>query len=302
MTGSGPRQPPVGRERPEVTSAANGAPLDGALRPGSRDRPWHALAAGAVPIALMSDAAAGLSAREARTRLARFGPNALPEAGRRSIAVVFLGQFRSPLIHLLFAAAGIALLLGHRSDAAVIFAVVVINAVIGSIQEGRAERSLESLRRLTSPRARGGGDGPEAVVEGREIVPGDVVLLEAADAVVADARLLESALLQVAEAALTGESMPVPKDPAPLAADTPLADRRNMGPGRRGRADAARSASRRSPAGWAPTSGWPAGWWSATCCRCWSSTGRRSAASSTPCPSASTWCWRRAPPAAWCCG
>jgi magnesium-transporting ATPase (P-type) len=193
----------------------------------SSGRAWHALATDAVVSALSSDAASGLAIDEARARLARFGPNALPEARRRSLAALFLGQFKSPLIYLLLAAAGIALLLGHHSDAAVIFAVVLINAVIGSIQEGRAERSLQALRRLMSPQARVVRGGQMTMVEGREVVPGDILLLEAGDAVVADARLVESAALQVAEAALTGESMPVGKGIAPLAADTPLADRSN---------------------------------------------------------------------------
>jgi len=137
-------------------------------------------------------------------------------------------QFKSPLIYLLFLAAGIALTLGHRSDAVVILIVVLFNAVIGALQEGRAERSIDALRKLASHKARVVRGGQDVIVEAREVVPGDVLVLDAGDAIAADARLLHGAALQIAEAALTGESVPVAKDLLPLAPDTPLADRRNM--------------------------------------------------------------------------
>jgi Ca2+-transporting ATPase len=191
-------------------------------------RQWHVLHAQEAAAALDSDPARGLSTDEARRRLDHFGPNALPEASRRSALAVFLGQFKSPLIYLLFFAAAVALALGHRNDALVIFTVVALNAVIGAFQEGRAERSLDALRKLASRRARLVREGEERVVEAREVVPGDVLVLEAGDAVPADARLVAGAALQIAEAALTGESMPVAKDLLPLAPDTPVADRRNM--------------------------------------------------------------------------
>lgn len=175
-----------------------------------------------------SDATSGLSPEEAWRRLTRFGPNALREPKRRTLLSVFLHQFKSPLIYLLFAAAGIALALEHVKDAAVIFAVLLLNAVIGAFQEGRAERSLEALRKLATHKARVVRGGHELIIDAREAVPGDVVLLEAGDAVAADARLLDGAALQIAEAALTGESVPVSKSHLPLAPDTPLADRRNM--------------------------------------------------------------------------
>ncbi|MBE7453817.1 MAG: HAD-IC family P-type ATPase [Kofleriaceae bacterium] len=189
---------------------------------------WHALPATEVVAALATDAAAGLPSAEARRRLAAHGPNALGEAPRRSLPALFFGQFRSPLIYLLFVAAGLAAALGHTQDALVIAAVVMINAIIGSAQEGRAERSLEALRRTATHNARLIRDGHELVAPARELVPGDVLLLEAGDAVPADARLLTAAALQVAEAALTGESVPVRKDPTPLAADTPLVERHDM--------------------------------------------------------------------------
>jgi Ca2+-transporting ATPase len=175
-----------------------------------------------------ADTQRGLSGQEAARRLARFGPNALPEGVSKSLFTVLLHQFKSPLIYLLLAAAGIALALGKVSDSVVILVVVLINAIIGTFQEGRAERSLSALRRLASPRAHVLRDGEEQQIEARELVPGDVLLLAAGDAVAADARLVEGAALQLSEAALTGESAPVAKEPSPLALETALADRKNM--------------------------------------------------------------------------
>ena len=189
---------------------------------------WHALSADEALRAVESTAEGGLSAGEARRRLERLGPNALPEPERRSLTSVFVGQFRSPLIYLLFAAAGIALALGHVSDSVVIFTVVLLNALIGTFQEGRAERSLEALRKLSGNKARVMRDGNEVIVEARQVVVGDLLVLDAGDAVAADARLLHGSALQLAEAPLTGESVPVGKSLLPVTMDTPLADRRNM--------------------------------------------------------------------------
>jgi Ca2+-transporting ATPase len=178
--------------------------------------------------AVDSDADKGLSFEEAGRRLERFGANALQEPAARSTLSVFVGQFKSPLIYLLMGAACIALALGHRSDAIVIVIVVLLNAFIGSFQEGRAERSLEALRKLASRKTRLERGGRALVVDAREVVPGDILLVDAGDAVAADARLLHVAALHVAEAALTGESVPVAKTLAPLPRDTLLADRTNM--------------------------------------------------------------------------
>jgi magnesium-transporting ATPase (P-type) len=189
---------------------------------------WHALHAAEAVAAMESDVTSGLSDEEVRRRLARFGENALREPKRRSLLSVFAHQFKSPLIYLLFVAAGIALALGHTTDAFVIFAVLLLNALIGTFQEGRAERSLAALRKLATHKARVVRGSSELIVEAREVVPGDILLLEAGDAVTADARLLDGAALQIAEAALTGESVPVGKSLPPLTPATPLADRRNM--------------------------------------------------------------------------
>lgn len=191
-------------------------------------RHWHALHDEEALAAADADAVVGLSDAEAQRRLAHFGPNALPEPKQRSVLAVFVDQFKSPLIYLLFVAAGVAFLLGHTSDSAVILAVVLLNALVGSFQEGRAERSLQALRKLATHEARVVRDGRETKIDVRSVVPGDIVVLEAGDAVPADARLLDGTALQIAEAALTGESVPVTKALQPLAPDTPLADRRNM--------------------------------------------------------------------------
>jgi magnesium-transporting ATPase (P-type) len=204
---------------------ARSQPADPGDEPGRR---WHALSVVETLAALRADAAQGFSAAQVVRGLERFGPNALPEPKQLSRIAVFLRQFKSPLIYLLFAAAGVALALGHRSDAVVIFVVVTLNAVIGAFQEGRAERSLQALRKLVRNRARVIRNGGQCVVDASEIVPGDLLVLDAGDAVAADARLVEGAALQVAEAALTGESLPVAKDTGPVPADTPLADRHSL--------------------------------------------------------------------------
>ena len=188
----------------------------------------HALASPEVLKVLGSDALAGLSPEEAARRLGEHGPNTLPETEHRSLWRVLASQFASPLIYILFVAAAIAFAMGKRGDSIVILVVVIINAVIGAFQEGRAERSMEALRRLSSLKVRVLRGGREEIIEARDLVPGDVVLFAAGDAIGADARLLESAALETAEAALTGESLPVAKNPKPLAADTPLAERLNV--------------------------------------------------------------------------
>ncbi len=189
---------------------------------------WHALPSNRAVEALQSNADGGLTQEQALERLRRGGTNALPEPRRRSVLSLFLGQFRNPLIYLLFAAAAIALALGHVTDAAVILAVVLLNATVGGLQDGRADRALEALRKLNNRQARVLRGSRQLMVEAAEIVPGDILVLDAGDAVAADARLLDGAALQIAEAALTGESVPVAKELLPLAPDTLLSDRRNM--------------------------------------------------------------------------
>ncbi len=186
---------------------------------------WHTLSPEQALQLCGVDAARGLDAAEVAQRQAEHGPNALPETPPKPLWRIFASQFKSPLIYILFVAALLAVALGHHSDAGVILLVVVVNALIGTVQEGRAERSMASLRRLSALQARVLRDGQEAMVEARELVPGDLLLLAAGDAVGADARLIELAQLQMAEAALTGESVPVAKSLPALTEDTGLADR-----------------------------------------------------------------------------
>ncbi len=189
---------------------------------------WHALDAGGVLRAIASDVAFGLSGAEAATRLSRHGRNDLPAPARPAPALVFLRQFRSPLIYLLLAAAGISTALRELADAAVILVVVVLNACIGAAQEIRAQRSLEKLWSTAGQEARVVRGGRTALVPAGEIVPGDVLLVEAGETVAADARLIDASALRVVEAALTGESLPVGKDAAPVAPGTPAPDRTCM--------------------------------------------------------------------------
>ena len=175
-----------------------------------------------------TDTARGLATQVAARRLRELGPNALPQAPSRPAWRVFARQLRSPLIAILGVAAALAVALGHHGDALVILAVVLVNALIGSFQEGRAERSMAALRQLAMLQVRVVRDGVEAQMPAHALVPGDLVLLTAGDAVVADARVLEAAQLQVAEAALTGESVPVGKSARTVPESTVLADRHGM--------------------------------------------------------------------------
>ncbi|MBS2014040.1 MAG: HAD-IC family P-type ATPase [Deltaproteobacteria bacterium] len=190
--------------------------------------PWHSLSPRRVATLVEADLALGLSEGEAALRLRRSGPNALPEQRSTPIAYLFLRQYRSPLVYLLIGAAALAFGLGQRTDAWVILTIVTANALLGALQEGRAERSMAALRRLTASHARVLRGGRERVVEARELVTGDVILLAAGDAVSADARLVEAASLDVVAAALTGESLPVRKTDASEASETLLADRGSM--------------------------------------------------------------------------
>jgi magnesium-transporting ATPase (P-type) len=190
--------------------------------------PWHALEATAAIERLGSNATAGLSSQAVAQRIAEYGPNALPEVAKRSALLLLLRQFKSPLIYILLVAATLAAGMGYFGDSAVILGVVLANALIGTYQEGRAERSMAALRRLSSLQLRVLRDGSEQTIAARDLVPGDILVLAAGDAVGADARLIDEAALAAAEAALTGESMPVSKHVPSLPEATGLSDRRNM--------------------------------------------------------------------------
>jgi cation-transporting P-type ATPase F len=189
---------------------------------------YHALPVHEVVLLLGTDLRRGLTTQEAEARLERFGPNTLPPAQRTGLLVRILHQLHHPLIYVLIAAGTITLVLREYTDSAVIFGVVVINAVVGFIQESKAEAALEGLRSMVRTSARVVRDGTERVADSAALVPGDLLHLEAGDKVPADLRLTWSAELHVDESPLTGESAPVAKDEVVLAETAVVADRHNM--------------------------------------------------------------------------
>ena len=191
------------------------------------ERPWHALEADAA-LAAFHTSHHGLESDEAAARIAVFGPNRLPRTSGRGAFVRFLLQFNNVLIYVLLAAAVLSAALGHWIDAAVVLGVTLANAIIGFIQEGRAAQALEAIRGMIDPRATVLRDGHRATIGADEIVPGDIVLVEAGARVPADLRLMRARGLRIDEATLTGESVPVDKTPAPVTNDAQLGDRRSM--------------------------------------------------------------------------
>jgi len=189
--------------------------------------PWHAEPVERVLASFETDPE-GLSQAEAALRLAHHGRNELPAGHRRHPLQRFLAQFHSALIYTLLAAAVLAGTLGHWVDACVILGVVVINALVGFIQEGRAEQALAALRAMLAPRARALRDGKRQLLDVGELVPGDVVLLEAGDRIPADLRLLRARGVRIDEALLTGESVAAEKRDTPAARDAALGDRHAM--------------------------------------------------------------------------
>ncbi|TKB60646.1 MAG: cation-translocating P-type ATPase [Nitrospira sp.] len=181
-------------------------------------------------IALLgTDSERGLAGQEVERRHTEFGPNELPEALPPSLVKLFLSQFTSVMVWVLIGAAIISGLLEDWLDAAAILAIVLLNGLLGFVQEFRAERSLAALRKMSVATARVFRDGVLLSIPARELVPGDVILLEAGDRIPADARLIYAANFQVQEASLTGESTPVQKHAGVIAgADVPLADQTNM--------------------------------------------------------------------------
>jgi magnesium-transporting ATPase (P-type) len=167
----------------------------------------------------------GLAKAEVERRLARYGPNALPPPRRRSPWQRLGAQFHNVLIYVLLAAAAVTTLLRHWVDTGVIIGVVIVNAVIGFVQEGKAERALDAIRQMLSPKATVLRDGRRAVVAAEELVPGDLVYLQSGDRVPADLRLTLARNLSLDESALTGESLPVGKSVERVEQETAVADR-----------------------------------------------------------------------------
>lgn len=203
---------------------------------------WHAIEKGEV-IRSLESSLEGLTAEEARQRLAEFGSNELKKHKKASLLQIFLNQFRNVFVLILMVAMIISVIIGFYeaqaaadprvvletyADAVVIGAIVALNAVIGFVQEYRSEKAMEAMEKLTAPKARVLRGGKEVLIPAREVVLGDLLLLDAGDRIAADARLLETVDLSVDEAVLTGESAPVNKDTRILAVETPVADRRNM--------------------------------------------------------------------------
>jgi Ca2+-transporting ATPase len=200
----------------------------------------HTMSAAEAATALGSDLKQGLTEEQVRQRQAQFGPNELQEAPGRTFWQMLVDQFNQFLVLILIAAAIVSALIGWSEfnrtgqttefvDAAAILAIVILNAILGVVQEGRAEEALAALKKMASPNARVLRQGHVITVPSRDLVPGDIVILETGNYVPADGRLTESVNLRIEEASLTGESVPVGKDARDaLPAEAPLGDRRNM--------------------------------------------------------------------------
>jgi Ca2+-transporting ATPase len=187
----------------------------------------HAIEAHQVLQSLQSSQE-GLSEQEAQSRLQEFGLNELRRERRITPLEIFFNQFKSFLIVILIFASAISFALGEVADALVISFILILNAILGFVQEYRAEKAIEALKRLAAPKAKAIRDGKETVIEATEVVPGDILLFETGDRIAADARIIEAMNLTIEESLLTGESVPSIKVVEPLPEKTPLADRENM--------------------------------------------------------------------------
>jgi cation-transporting ATPase F len=194
----------------------------------SQDRNHHGLPLHEVLLIWGTDPKTGLTKDEAAERLDRFGTNTLPPSKEHGPLIAFIKQFNSPLIYVLLAASIITAAIGEWVDFGVILAVVIVNAVVGFIQEQRASQALAALAELTRTQALVLRDGERHDIDSEFVVPGDVVILAAGDKVPADLRLMQTHELRVDESALTGESLPADKNHGQVDSDTGLADRLNM--------------------------------------------------------------------------
>ncbi len=192
------------------------------------ERNWHALTADEVIAELKTDPRQGLNSTEAAKRLEAYGPNVVAEERRASAWKIFWHQFQNILIIILLIATAISAGVGEWVDALLIFIIVIFCALLGFFQEYRAEKALEALKKMLAPACLIIREGKETLIPTKEVVPGDILLLESGVKVPADGRVVESASLQCNEAALTGESQPVEKTTDALPAETRVEDRRNM--------------------------------------------------------------------------
>jgi magnesium-transporting ATPase (P-type) len=204
--------------------------MDQAVRAinGRESAAWHAVATDQVIGRLKTDPGHGLEPDEASRRLAEHGPNRLPEGKKRGPLMRFLSQLNNILVYVLVGAGFVKLMVGLWLDAGVILGVVVINALLGFIQEGKAEKALDSIRNMLSAEARTIRGGETRLISAEELVPGDVVLLESGDRIPADLRLVDVKSLRTEEAALTGESVPIDKTTATVAERATVGDREGM--------------------------------------------------------------------------
>lgn len=191
------------------------------------NKQWHNISHEAA-LKRLETSNQGLTPNEAQARLEAHGSNRLPAAAKRSVFLRFLSHFHNILIYVLIGSAVITAFLDHWVDSGVILAVVIANAIIGFIQEGKAEKAMDAIRHMLAPHANVLRGGERVSIEGEALVPGDIVLLEAGDKVPADLRLFSTHGLQIQEAILTGESVPVEKHIKPVSADVPLGDRACM--------------------------------------------------------------------------
>jgi magnesium-transporting ATPase (P-type) len=189
---------------------------------------WHNLSANEVIKRLDSDPRSGLDSEEISRRLEKYGRNKLPEGRKQGPLMRFLKQFDNILVYVLLGAGFIKFMVGLWLDAAIILAVVVINALLGFVQEGKAERALDSIRNMLSAEARTLRGGGTRMIPAEELVPGDIVLLESGDKIPADLRLIEVKNLRTEEAALTGESVPIDKTTDPVGEKATVGDREGM--------------------------------------------------------------------------
>ncbi len=190
--------------------------------------PWHSLETGQVLGKLATNPEKGLDREQAAARLKAHGLNVLEEKGLRSPLVIFLSQFSNFLVLVLVAAAAVSALIGNVKDAVVIGSILVLNAVMGFVQEYRAQRAMDALKQMSIPLANVLRDGMVSRIDSTGIVAGDLVLVEAGNRIPADGRLISAQRLQIRESALTGESVPVNKQVAAVSEDSPLADRQCM--------------------------------------------------------------------------
>ncbi|NMO97582.1 cation-translocating P-type ATPase [Paenibacillus lemnae] len=191
---------------------------------------WYSKSREEVVRELGSDPASGLSAEEARSRREKYGRNQLKGKPKKSLAVLFFSQLKDMLIYVLLGAAVVTLIVGEYMDAVIILAVVLLNAAIGVFQEQKAEKAIEALQQMTTPKSLVRRDAEVREIDSVDIVPGDIVILDAGRYIPADLRLIESANLQIEESALTGESVPSDKKAEDIHQDpkTPVGDRSNM--------------------------------------------------------------------------